>query len=75
MPHVTIKMYPGHKESVKQELAKEIQNVLVSRLGVKESAVSVSIMEVASENWKQEVYDADITDPVKKLYIAPGYNM
>jgi len=75
MPHVTIKMYPGQEENVKQELAKDIEKMLVKHLGVKESAVSVSILEVESQNWKQEVYDVEINDTNKKLYIAPGYKM
>lgn len=75
MPHVTIKLYPGQEESVKQKLAEEMKKLLIEQLHVNEGAVSVSIMEVKNEDWKQEVYDADISDAKKKLYIAPEYHM
>ena len=43
MPHITIKMYPGRSEALKQRLCEELVQSTVKALSVPQGAVSVSI--------------------------------
>lgn len=74
MPHVIVKIYAGRTESQKQSLAEEITRAVTKTLGGGEDAVSVSIEDVASEDWIEKVYRPDIAAKLDQLYKKPGYN-
>lgn len=75
MPHVSVKLWPGRSEEEKQRLADAIVEDVVKITGSSESSVSVSIEDVPSGDWKEEVYDPEIRDKASLLYKKPGYSM
>ncbi|MGG6296413.1 tautomerase family protein [Leptolyngbya sp. AN02str] len=74
MPHISVKLYPGHSEQKKAQLAEQIAKDVVSILGSREEAISVAIEEIKPEDWAEQVYKPDILDNPKTLYKQPGYN-
>ena len=52
MTHIAIAMIPGRDEATKQRLAERMKSALVDELGVPENWVSVSLHEIARENWQ-----------------------
>jgi 4-oxalocrotonate tautomerase len=75
MPHVIVKLWPGKSEKQKARLAQEIAKDVMDILHYGEESVSVSIEEVAPEDWAEKVYRPDITNGPGKLYKKPGYSM
>lgn len=74
MPHVIIKMYAGRAEAQKQALAQEITQAVTKTLGYGPDAVSVSIEDVAPQDWAETVYRPDTAEKPGQLYKKPGYN-
>jgi 4-oxalocrotonate tautomerase len=75
MPHISVKLFPGRSEETKQRLAEAIVENVVNIAGCGKESVSVSIEEVSSAEWKEEVYDPEIRDKKEYLYKKPGYSM
>ncbi len=75
MPHVILKLWPGKSEQQKTRLAERIAKDVLDVLHYGEESVSVSIEEVASEDWAEKVYKPDILNGPGKLYKKPGYSM
>jgi len=75
VPHVIVKLYPGRSEQQKVRLTEEIVRDVTSVLGCGESSVSVAFEEIASGDWAEKVYRADISNGPAKLYKKPGYTM
>lgn len=75
MPHVIVKLWPGRTEEQKKEMTDKIVEALKETAGVNEDSVSVSILEVSSEKWAEEVYKPDIIEKKHLLYKKPGYNI
>ena len=73
MPHVEINCFPGRTEEVKQKCAEKIAEDIAATLGCNLSSVSVTIHEVAEEDWKEKVWDSRITPAGQELYVKPGY--
>jgi len=51
MPHVIVKLFPGRSEQQKTRLAEQITKVVMAEAVCDESAVSVSIIDIAPERW------------------------
>lgn len=75
MPHVAIQLSPGRSERQKERLAAAIVEDVVRIACCGEEAVSVSIEEVAPEDWAERVYRTEIVQSQGKLYKKPGYSM
>jgi len=75
MPHVIVKLWPGKSEQQKQQLAAAITKDVMSVLHYGEESVSVSIEEVKSQDWAEQVYKPDIVNNLRNLYKKPGYTM
>ncbi len=75
MPHVSVKLWPGRSEDEKQRLADAIVQDVVRFTGSSEHSVSVSIEEIPSSEWKEQVYDPEIRGKQETLYKKPGYSM
>ena len=75
MPHVSVRLWPGRSEGDKLRLAEAITEALVRTVGCSESSVSVSIEEVPSAEWKENVYEPEIRRKSDTLYKKPGYTM
>jgi 4-oxalocrotonate tautomerase len=55
MPHVAITMYPGRDRKIKAALAEKVQKCVAEELGVDQKVISVSIEDVAKENWDKSL--------------------
>ena len=67
MPHVDITMVPGRDDHAKRELAQKVQAFPAQELEMGEQFVSVSIKDIAKEQWG--VHMAAMTDKV--MFAAP----
>lgn len=57
MPHVSVKLYPGRTEEIKQEFANKLQDFVVKELGCDPKVVSVSFKEIEADKWKDVIGD------------------
>ena len=55
MPHVDITMIPGRDAAAKKEIALKVQKILAEELKIDEKFVSVSIEDIAKENWSEHM--------------------
>lgn len=74
MPHVEIKCFPGRTDEQKKKCADKIAEDIADILGCSVSSVSVAIIDVPEEEWKEKVWDTDIIPIEKYLYKKPGYS-
>lgn len=75
MPHITVKLWPGSSEETKEKLAAQIVEDAMELINLGEDSFSVSIEEVAPEDWKEQVYLPEIVEKKEYLYKQPGYKM
>jgi len=75
MPHVVVKLWPGKSEQQKTRLSERITRDVMEVLGYGKESVSVSIEEVAAEDWAEKVYQPDIVNGRGKVYKKPGYSL
>ena len=73
MPHVEISCYPGRTEEMKQKCAEKIAEDIAAILGCNLSSVSVTIREIAQQDWKEIIWNGKITPVGQELYVKPGY--
>lgn len=52
MPHIAIQMYPGRDQKTKGRIAKRMQTALAEEMQADRNYFSVSIEDVAPEDWK-----------------------
>lgn len=57
MPHIDVKMFPGRDDSLKKSFADKVRKAAVEALGCPADDLSVSVEEVAPENWNRDVAD------------------
>ncbi len=74
MPHVIVKLYAGRSDDDKARLAEEITRAVIGALGSREASVSVSVEDVAPEDWADKVYIPDIVAKPDQLFRKPGYD-
>jgi 4-oxalocrotonate tautomerase len=74
MPHVIVKMYAGRSEQEKAKLAEEITKAVMTATTSSERSISVSIEDVAPDEWTEKVYKPDIVAKWDTVYKKPGYN-
>ena len=70
MPHIAVMLYPGRDEATKEAIAKNLQAELMKTLNSPASVISVSIEEVAPENWNDVVAKKIAHDDIR---IATDY--
>ena len=73
MPHVNVRLYPGRSDEDKARLADAIGQALTLTLGSSDRSISVTIEDVAPDDWMAEVYDPEITAKADRLFKRPGY--
>ncbi|MGN0728645.1 tautomerase family protein [Treponema sp.] len=75
MPHITIQMYPGRSDEIKERLAKKLAQAASEELGRGIEHFSVSVEDVPQDDWKERVFDK-VSDPENKnVFVKPGYKM
>ena len=75
MPHIIVKCLKGKSEEQKRLLAEKLTQAAAPIIGLGEDSFSVSIEEVAPEDWREKVYVPDIIGQKERLYKEPGYTM
>jgi 4-oxalocrotonate tautomerase len=76
MPHVTIEYFPRDiSDEAKQAMAAEVTAMLNRYMGVTADAVSVDLVEVAPDQWKQQVYEPRIRPHLARMVMKPGYSV
>ena len=73
MPHIEIRCFSGRTEEQKKQCAEKIADAIAGTLGCKTSSVSVAIIDVPEEEWKEKVWDKYIAPEMNDLYKKPGY--
>lgn len=75
MPHIELKIATGQTEENKKKLADLFTKVITENTQNTDEAVSVAIVDVPMEDWKDAVYNTEIKPNLDKLYKKPGYDM
>ena len=70
MPYIAIKAYPKD-ENTKKLLVERINEVFLETWGCPAEAISISLEEVAPENW-QDVVNGEILPNAEKMMILSG---
>lgn len=68
MPHVAVTMQPGRDEKIKSDLAKKIQLLVSEEMNLDPKVVSVSVADIAKEDWSDHVQQF----PDASMFIKPG---
>ncbi|MGM9618627.1 MAG: 4-oxalocrotonate tautomerase family protein [Oscillospiraceae bacterium] len=55
MPHIAVMMYPGRDEATKKKLAEALQKAAMEAMNMPASALSVSVEDVAKEQFDATV--------------------
>ncbi len=74
MPHVIVKLLPGRSAQQKAKIAEEVAKAIMATANCAETAVSVGIEDVASDDWVETVYKPDIVGKSDTIYKQPGYD-
>ena len=74
MPHIIVKIASSPSEDKKTALAEALADTAIKLLGIDPATISVSIDEVARENWVGAVYKPEILEKPKTIYKKPGYD-
>lgn len=72
MPHINVKMFPGRDDEKKKDLADKLLQCAQEALGCPAEALSVSVEDVAPEDWNRDV-GAKI--PEDKIYSGEMYKV
>lgn len=76
MPHIDIKCYPkGLSETQLKAFADDLTAFASERLSTPPEFITIAYTEIAPENWKEEVYDAEVRPQVATLLRKPQYEM
>jgi 4-oxalocrotonate tautomerase len=73
MPHIIVKMTPGRSPETKRRVADAVAKAVMAETGVKDAALSVSIEDIADDDWMDKVYKPDIENGPGELLKRPGY--
>ena len=73
MPHAIVKLFAGRSEAQKRRIAEAVAQAIMAAAGSTEAAVSVSVEDIAPDDWTEKVYRPDITARPDILYKKPGY--
>lgn len=74
MPYISIKAYPKDKEK-KEELVKRINDALLEVWGCPQSAITISLEEIAPEDWQDTVVKSEIEPNKDMMMILSGEKM
>ncbi|MCT4706373.1 tautomerase PptA [Enterobacteriaceae bacterium H11S18] len=76
MPHITVKHFPRDlNEEQKKALADDLCEMVKKHFGSKDGSLSVALIPVEQERWKEEVYDVEIGPELETLARKPGYSL
>jgi len=71
MPYIAIKSYPKDEEA-KRKIVEKVNEVFMEVWGCPQEVITISLEEVAPEDWKEKVKDREITPNLDKMMILAG---
>ena len=71
MPYIKIKAYPKDEET-KKRVVDKINNVFLEEWGCPQEAISVSIEEIAPQDWEEKVHKTEILPNKDNMFILDG---
>ena len=71
MPYIRIKAYPKD-QATKEKVVDAINQVFVDNWGCAPQAISISIEEVAPEDWVEQVEKQEILPMADKMFVLNG---
>ena len=71
MPYIRIKAYPKD-QATKEKVVEAINKAFVDNWGCPPQAISISIEEVAPEDWVETVEKAEIEPNADKMFVLNG---
>ena len=71
MPYIRIKAYPKD-QATKEKVVDAINKAFVDNWGCPPQAISISIEEVAPEDWVETVEKAEIEPNADKMFVLNG---
>ena len=71
MPYIRIKAYPKD-QATKEKVVEAINKAFVDNWGCAPEAISISIEEVAPDNWVDQVEKAETEPNADKMFILNG---
>ncbi|NYT41344.1 tautomerase family protein [Sphingomonas sp. R-74633] len=74
MPHVALHLASGRSDADKQRLADAFAEALTATIGSPADSISVSIEDVAMDDWPQ-FYRREIVAWPELLFKPPGYTL
>lgn len=76
MPHITVKHFPRElTDEQKKALAADICEVLKKHFNSSDDSLSVALVPVEPDRWKDDVYDKEIKPALDGLAKKPGYSL
>ena len=71
MPYIAIKAYPKD-EATKQAVVEKINQVFLETWGCPPQAITISVEEIAPEQWQEQVVKPEIEPKLDKIMILNG---
>lgn len=71
MPYIAIKAWPKD-DAIKKQVVEEINQVFLKHWGCPQEAITISVEEVAPENWEDTVVKPEILPKADKMMILSG---
>ena len=71
MPYIKIKAYPKDEET-KKRVVDKINEVFLEEWGCPQEAISVSIEEIAPQDWEEKVHKPEILPNKNNMFILDG---
>ena len=72
MPPITVKMYPGRSDEVKQKAAQEIMQAAMQALDAPATAFTVIMEDIPREEWNEKVFVPEIEPNEDLVLIRQG---
>ena len=71
MPYIAIKSYPKDEET-KKILVEKINDIVMEVVGCPAQAVTISLEEIAPEDWEEKIVKPEIEPNLDKMMILSG---
>ena len=71
MPYIAIKSYPKD-EATKQAVVEKINRIFLEEWGCPPQAITISVEELAPEQWQEQVVKPEIEPKLDKMFILNG---
>ena len=71
MPYIAIKSYPKD-EATKQAVVEKINRIFLEEWGCPPQAITISVEEIAPEQWQEQVVKPEIEPKLDRMFILNG---